>query len=156
MAFYKVQFNEERGLYYPQAVVTGQPIETKEVAKLLSKMSTVSLADVLAVLAEMPTVLATFMSQGKSVRLDGLGTFRYTLDTEGVEDESQFDFQKQLKAVRVRFIPEREGGTTKGSTATRALVPTGIEWTELDKAADSSGDDEEETPGGGEDPLPGA
>ena len=132
MAFYKEQYSEKFGVYYPQAVVVGKPIDTKEVAKRLAKISTVSLADVLAVLAEMPGVLSDFMSQGKSVRLDGLGTFRYTLDTDGVENREDFDFQKQLKAVRVSFIPQREGAVTKGGTATRALVPGGIEWLKYD------------------------
>ena len=130
MAFYKKQFNEKTGVYFPQAVVVGKPIELKTVARRLAQISTVSYADVLAVLAEMPGVLAEYMAQGKSVRLDGLGTFRYTLDTEGVEQEQDFDAQRQIKAVRVSFVPTREGAATKGGTPTRALVPTGIEWME--------------------------
>lgn len=128
MAFYKKQFNEKTGVYFPQAVVVGKPIELKTVARRLAQISTVSYADVLAVLAEMPGVLADYMAQGKSVRLDGLGTFRYTLDTEGVEQEQDFDAQRQIKAVRVSFIPQREGAVTKGGVQTRALVPQGIEW----------------------------
>lgn len=94
MAFYKKQFNEKTGVYFPQAVVVGKPIELKTVARRLAQISTVSYADVVAVLAEMPGVLADYMAQGKSVRLDGLGTFRYTLDTEGVEQEQDFDAQR--------------------------------------------------------------
>ena len=142
MAFYKEQYSEKFGVYFPQAVVVGKPVDTKEVAKRLAKISTVSLADVLAVLAEMPGVLADFMAQGKSVRLDGLGTFRLTLETEGVANREDMDFQKQVKAVRVSFIPQREGAVTKGGTATRALVPTGIEWLKYDgQAATDDGTD---------------
>lgn len=151
MAFYKKQYNEKSGVYYPQAVVVGKPVDTKQVAERLAKISTVSLADVLAVLAEMPGVLADYMSQGKSVRLEGLGTFRYTLSTDGVEQESQFDAQRQIKAVRVQFIPQREGAATKGSTQTRALVPGGIEWLEYggkDASAADDDDDPGSTPGG--------
>lgn len=147
MAYYKKQFNEKTGVYFPQAVVVGKPIETKKIAERLAKISTVSYADVLAVLAEMPGVLADYMSQGKSVKLEGLGTFRYTLDTEGVENEADFDFQKQLKAVRVSFIPTKEGAVTKGGTATRALVPTGIEWLKYD--GQSATDDGTDPDGGG-------
>ena len=152
MAFYKEQYSEKFGVYFPQAVVVGKPVDTKEVAKRLAKISTVSLADVLAVLAEMPGVLADFMAQGKSVRLDGLGTFRYTLETEGVENKADFDFQKQLKAVRVSFIPTKEGAVTKGGTATRALVPTGIEWLKYDgqAAAEDDGTDDNDGPASGE------
>ena len=132
MAFYKEQYNEKLGLYYPLAVTVGKPVSTKEVAERLAQISTVSRSDVMAVLGDLAGVLADFMKQGKSVRLDGLGTFRYTISSEGVADKEDFDFQKQVKAVRVSFIPQREGAVTKGGTATRALVPTGIEWLKYD------------------------
>lgn len=150
MAFYKEQYSEKFGVWYPQAVVVGKPVDIKEVAKRLAKISTVSLADVLAVLAEMPGVLSDFMAQGKSVRLDGLGTFRYTLETEGVDTREEMDFQKQVKAVRVSFIPTKEGAVTKGGTATRALVPTGIEWLKYDGQAAATDDTDDGVEEGGE------
>ena len=162
MSFYKKVFNEKNGVWYPQAVVMGQPVPVKQVAKRLSQMCTVTYADVMAVLGELAGVMADYMSQGKlgelagvmadymsqgkSVRLDGLGTFRYTLHTKGVTDEDEFDFQKQLRAVRVQFVPQREGAVTKGSTATRSLVPTGIEWLPYDAAL------QEEESGGSTEP----
>ena len=149
MAFYKEQYSEKFGVWYPQAVTVGDPVETKKIAQRLAQISTVSYADVLAVLAEMPGVLADYMSQGKSVRLDGLGTFRYTLSTTGVENREDMDLQKQLKAVRVSFTPQREGAVTKGGTATRSLVPSGIEWIKYDgQAVDSEGSGTQQ-PGGG-------
>lgn len=42
MAFYKKQFNERLGVYFPQAVTVGKPVETKEVAERLSQISTAS------------------------------------------------------------------------------------------------------------------
>ena len=84
MSFYKKIFNEKFGVYYPSAVTVGQPVPVKKVAKRLSQMCTVTYADVMAVLGELPGVMADYMGQGKSVRLDGLGTFRYTLKTRGV------------------------------------------------------------------------
>ena len=134
MAFYKKQFHKEKGVYYPQAVTVGKPVETKEVAEKLALISTVSKSDVAAVLGDLAGVLADLMKQGKSVRLDGLGTFRLTLDSRGVKEEKDFDFQKQVKAVRVQFIPQREGAVTRGGTATRSLVPQGIEWIPMNAA----------------------
>ena len=164
MAFYKKQFNEKFGVYYPTAIVVGQPVTTKAVAKRLSGMCTVTYADVMAVLGELPGVMADLMAQGKSVRLDGLGTFRLTLKTKGVAEEDDFDFQKQVRAVRVQFVPQREGAQTKGSVATRALVPGGIEWLAYDPSLEKpaggtgtepGGEDSGEDGGGGvtEDPL---
>ena len=151
MSFYKKVFNEKNGVWYPAAVVVGQPVPVKQVAKRLSQMCTATYADVMAVLGELPGVMADYMSQGKSVRLDGLGTFRYTLHTKGVETEDEFDFQKQLRAVRVQFVPQREGAVTKGSTATRALVPTNIEWLEYNEREEESTETQEPTEPGGED-----
>ena len=144
MSYYKWQHNEKLGVYFPQAVVQGEPVSTKKLAERLARISTVSLADVLAVLAEMPGVLSDYMSQGKSVRLDGLGTFRYTLETTGVQNEEDRDFQKQLKAVRVSFVPQREGAVSRGIAATRPLVPNDIEWIEWQGKDEDLGEDEGE------------
>ena len=134
MSYYRKVYNQKFGVWYPSAVVMGQPVPVKKVAKRLSQMCTVTYADVMAVLGELPGVMADYMSQGKSVRLDGLGTFRYTLDSKGVEQEADFNFQKQVRAVRVQFVPQREGAMTKGSTATRTLVPADVEWIPYDAA----------------------
>lgn len=150
MAFYNAMQLKSNGKWYPQAVQVDQPFTTKELADALAEISTVSYADVMAVLGELPGVMADYMAQGKSVRLDGFGTFRYTLDTEGVADEAQFDAQKQIKSVRVQFTPTREGNTKTGEAVTRALVPTGIEWLEYGGTEDTAADDAED-PGTGED-----
>lgn len=82
------------------------------------------------------------MSQGKSVHIKGLGYFRYVLDTKGVKDPADFNFEKQIQVVRVQFISERT--RTSGGTYTRALVDTEqLEWIELPTTA------EDTTPGGG-------
>ena len=154
MAFYKAVKMKTDGKWYPQAVQVDQPFSTDEVADRLAQISTVSRADVYAVLKELPGVMADMMAQGRSVRLDSLGTFRYTLDTEGVENVADFDAEKQIKAVRVSFIPQREGAVTKGGTQTRALVPGGIEWLEYAGTEETETDTEEptdpSTPGSGD------
>ena len=146
MAFYKEMYSEKFGVWYPKSVTVGKPIDTDMVAERLAKISTVSRADVLAVLAELPGVLADYMAQGKSVSLDGLGTFRLTLSTRGVADRADFDVDKQIEAVRVQFIPTRKGNAKQGEAQTRALVPTGIEWLKY-----NGSDEEEVDTGTGED-----
>lgn len=144
MPFWKKMFNKKQAIYYPQAIVQGKPVETETIAKDLSKISTVSNSDVQAVLGDISGVMHTRMSQGKSVHIKGLGYFRYALDTKGVKDLNDFDFQKQVQAVRVEFIPER---TRMSSGAyTRDLVDSDeLEWIELspeteDSLPDSGGD----------------
>ena len=125
MAFWKKQQNKSKKVYYPQAIVKGKPIETEDIAKELARISTVSNSDVQAVLGDIAPVMHNQMKQGKSVHIKG-----YTLNTVGVADLKDFDFQKQVKAVRVEFTPDRE--KTSSGTYTRALVDSGtLEWIEL-------------------------
>ena len=130
MPFWKKMLNQKQAVYYPRAIVQGKPVETETIAKDLAKISTVSNSDVQAVLGDIAGVMHTRMSQGKSVHIKGLGYFRYVLDTTGVKYLKDFDFEKQVKAVRVEFVPER---TRLSSGAyTRALVDSEqLEWIEL-------------------------
>lgn len=138
MPFWKKMFNKKQSVYYPRAIVQGKPVETETIAKDLSKISTVSNSDVQAVLGDIAGVMHTRMSQGKSVHIKGLGYFRYTLDTTGVKSLDDFDFEKQVKAVRVEFVPERT--KLSGGTYTRALVDSDdLEWIEL--SPDTKDDD---------------
>lgn len=54
---------------------TAGTYDTKDVAKRLSEMSTVSKGDTYAVLMGLGEVLGSMMELGNSVKLDGLGTF---------------------------------------------------------------------------------
>ena len=130
MPFWKKAFSNRTKVYFPQAIVQGKPVETETIAKDLAKISTVSNSDVQAVLGDIPGVMHTRMMQGKSVHIKGLGHFRYVLDTRGVKDLKDFNFDQQVQAVRVQFIPERT--KLSGGTYTRALVDSDqLEWIEL-------------------------
>ncbi|MCD8137325.1 MAG: DNA-binding protein [Parabacteroides gordonii] len=132
----------------PRAIVQGKPVETETIAKDLAKISTVSNSDVQAVLGDISGVMHTRMAQGKSVHIKGLGYFRYALTTVGVKDLEDFDFAKQVKAVRVEFIPERT--KMAGGNYTRALVDSDeLEWIELSpetKDTTPGGEDEDDRP----------
>ena len=120
MPFWKKSFSKARGVYYPRAIVQGNPVETETIAKDLAKISTVSNSDVQAVL--------------------------------GVENLEDFDFQKQVKAVRVEFIPERT--RTASGTYTRALVDSDqLEWIELAPNTEEQDPAEDDDEGQTENPL---
>lgn len=141
MPFWKKMFNKQQAVYYPRAIVQGKPVETETIAKDLAKIFTVSSSDVQAILGDISGVMHTRMSQGKSVHIKGLGYFRYVLDTRGVKDLDDFNFDKQVQAVRVEFVPERT--QLSNGTYTCALVDSDkLEWIEL------SPDTEDTTPGG--------
>ena len=128
MAFFKIRKKKVNGLYYPEAVVMGKQVSTMEVAAMLSDRSTVTRADTLAVLSDLGTVLSNYMAQGRSVKLDGIGSFRYTIcaKKQGVESEEKVS-TNQIKNVRVRFTPETTRNSDN-SVATRSMQAFSIDW----------------------------
>lgn len=146
MAFYKKAYNKKTDVYYPRAITIGTAINTDQIAETLADRSTVTKTDVKAVLTEMADVMSQYMAQGKSVKLDGLGSFRLGLNTKGVKNEEDFDFQTQLQHIKVNFAPETTYPASTG-TATRSMVSKNIEWVEYNKT-------QTEPNTGGEEELP--
>ena len=107
MAFYKKIQQPVNKKWYPRSIVVGDPATTDEVAQRLADISTVSLGDTYNVLKNLSTVLKAFMKEGRSVKLDGVGTFYYTADAtkQGVDTAEEVS-AKQIVGVRVRFLPE--------------------------------------------------
>ena len=154
MAFYKKVQMKVNGRWYPKSVLVGSAITTEQVAKRVVAESTVSPADVRAVLTALGGVMGDYMVQGRSVKLDGIGSFYFTAATNnnGVDTEKEVT-AALINGVRVRFIPEtrfRGGGTRAmggGRRAVRSLTDVDIEWEEwkgkvdTDNPDSTSGDD---------------
>ncbi len=158
MAFYKkfqAAFNKK---WYPRSILVGKPVSTEQVAQRLATESTVAPADVMAVLQALSGVMGDYMAQGRSVRLDGIGTFYFSADSKGNGvDAPEKVSVNQIKGVRVRFTPQtnfRLGGT-RGRVAMRPLTDVDIEWIDIDTLANGAlidGDPSDPgTPGGGTD-----
>ena len=132
MAFFKKMLKKINKKWYPQSVLVGSPVTTAQVAKRLAAESTVSPADVAAVLTSLGPVMADYMSQGRSVKLDGIGSFYFTaVSAKGGVDAAEKVSANQIVGVRVRFNPETHYERGGGSrVATRGLTDTPIEWEE--------------------------
>ena len=61
----------------------GNPVTTDQIAKRLAAESTVAPADVKAVLEALSGVMGDYMAQGRSVRLDGIGSFFFQSQASG-------------------------------------------------------------------------
>lgn len=141
MAYYKKMKLKSNGKWYPLSVIVGKPIATAEVGERISKRCTVNPADVNAVLTALGPVLGEFMAEGRSVKLNGVGTFYYTGNAEGNGVESEEEVSAaQIKGVRVRFTPEMHRSSSR-KVKSRALVNECISWTEWGKSP--SGSEEE-------------
>lgn len=148
MAFFKKVQNKINGMWYPQSVTVGKPVTTDEAARRLAIESTVSPAETYAVLKALGGVLADFMANGRTVKLEGLGTFYYTAATGSSMTDPDKVTASQITGVRVRFIPEVRANSSHQIT-TRSLVSNNIFWEEW-RGKETPG-----TPGGegkGEDP----
>ena len=139
MAFFKRTLKKVNNLWYPQSVTWGKPVTTREVANELSAISTVTRGDTFAVVENLGRVLSNYMAQGRTVKLDGVGTFYYTAcaSKKGVKTAEEVN-ASQINSVRVRFLPEI-GRTVGGRVTTRSMVDTKIVWEEWGKVATPSG-----------------
>ena len=132
MAFWKKIKMKVNGLWYPKSVLVGSPVTTKQIAERLAKESTVSLADTYAVLLALGGVMGEYMAEGRSVKLEGIGSFYFTAtaNKNGVDKEEKVS-ANQITGVRVRFLPETRYVRSAGSrVATRGLTDAVIEWLE--------------------------
>lgn len=128
--FFEWALDKVHKLIFARARVKGAPVETKQIADALCNLSMASRGDVLGVLTNLPEVLHTFMAQGRSVRLEGLGIFRFGICGKGVNSLDQVDLEAQKEAVRVRFTPERV--KSSNGSYTRALTDTStLLWVDL-------------------------
>ena len=92
------------------------------------------------------------MAEGRTVKLEGVGTFYYTINAgKGIAKPEEVT-AKQIKNVRVRFIPETSR-TQNNKVATRSLVSDNIYWEEWkedkEKKKEEKGKTEKENENGG-------
>lgn len=146
MAYYKKSQKKVNGKWYPQGVTIGKPVQTKEVANRLADLSALSPGDCYSMLGNLGKVLGEYMNAGRTVKLDGVGIFYYTPNTQGQGVDTPEEVSaKQIIGTRVRFIPE-VARSVSGQVSIRSLVSENTFWEELklDSSASSSGGNDDE------------
>lgn len=130
MAFFKKQQQKVNNLWYPQSVTVGKPVTTDQISAKLAFVSTVTPGDAYAIVKNLGSVLGEYMAVGRTVKIDGVGTFYYTAATNknGVATPEEVN-AKQIKGVRVRFIPEVHRDVNSQVT-TRSMIDSNIFWDE--------------------------
>ena len=99
---YKIQQRGETGVagggnkkYYASSVTDGER-DIEQLTKSIEKISTVSGADIRAVLYAMVDVISHEMADGRIVRLGDLGSLRISLSSDG------FATEKEVTATAIR------------------------------------------------------
>lgn len=155
MAYFKVRKMKMNDRYYPVAVLTDRPMETEEIAEQISEACTVSKADVVAVLAALPSVMARGMDAGRSVHLQDIGRFRYTIATKkGGQATAKEVSANDVDHTRVHFTPE--GSRRQAGVVTRALSESAhwVKWNGTAEDATTEGGGTDQGGDGGQDESP--
>lgn len=129
-------------------VTQGSPVSTKELCQYIADSTTASASDVMAVLLSLPKVMELYLKNGRSVKLEDIGTFRYGI-TAGMVDREEEAGEELIREVRVKFAPERTvTAVGKQRIVRRALIPDSLTWEIYDKPGRKkpSGGDDTPTP----------
>lgn len=136
MSFFKHIYKKISQKWYPGTKLVGRQVGIELLSRRISAECTVAAADVKAVLESLSGVMGEYMAMGRSVRLDGIGSFYYQLTArkQGV-DTSEEVSARQITGTRIRFVPERryDQAVTRGTKAHRTLMTTPVEWMDLEK-----------------------
>ena len=86
-------------------------MNTRKLAQHISEHGSIYTPDVVfGVLEKFRSCLVEMLLESKRVKIDGLGTFFTTIENEsgGADKVEDFNAQKNLKALHIRFMPEQE------------------------------------------------
>ena len=113
--FYQLRQNKNHdSKIYGKWFAHSKSVETMNTRKLsqhISEHGSIYTPDVVfGVLEKFRSCLVEMLLESKSVKIDGLGTFYTTIENEpgGAAKEEDFNVQKNLKALHIRFKPEGE------------------------------------------------
>ena len=151
MANYRKRFSRMTGKWTPVAAVS-KTLSTRKLAEHIEKESTVSVADVMAVLYALPHVLRDAMANGYSAKLDGIGSFALTVQCHktDVDRAEDVDPYTQITNVKVQFRPEKESIQVAGMKKMQtSLVANDLTWVELQEKKGTKNAGGTTTPTGG-------
>ena len=90
---------------YHASAIPVTPVKLEEIAENISATCTVNSADVKAVLDALQTQVIRCLRNGQSVRLGDLGSFHARISSKAAATEEEFEGEKNIRAVLVRFTP---------------------------------------------------
>ncbi len=94
-------------------------MNTSDLCRHMMKHGTIFTSDVVkGVVEKFINCFEELLMEGNKIKLDGLGTFYLSINTEGVDDETKFT-ANNVKAIRVKFIGDQ---SKESEYATRMLT----------------------------------
>ena len=147
---YIAYYNAQVDKWFPRSKNSGKTITTEELCDEVSD-STVSAADVLAVLRSLRSAMTRHLCAGDKVKLDNIGTFFLVADASGNGVAKEEDVTPSLiNRVNVRFTAQKISGLA-GQKSIPALAAGTIRWerASITSSEDNEGASPDPSQGGG-------
>ena len=130
--FYRKYQNKNRkssayGKTYARMVPTGT-LGTDEICAHIAKHGTIYTSDIVkGVVEKFINCFEELLLEGYKLKLDGLGTFYLSVQTEGTETEDEFIPNANIKKVRVAFL----GDKAKRSEYATVVMTRKAQWRDV-------------------------
>ena len=137
-------YSQAFGKWYAQ-IKSLETLNTRKLANHISEHGSIYTPDVVyGVLEKFRSCLVEMLLESKKVKIEGLGTFYCTLENQknGAQKKEDFNVNKHLKALHIRFLPEQ---TTEENISSREFLKK-AEFINIDSLVKS---DESENGGSG-------
>ena len=140
-------FSAAFGKWYAQ-IKNLETLNTRKLANHISEHGSIYTPDVVyGVLEKFRSCLIEMLLNSKKVKIEGLGTFYCTLENQknGALKKEDFNVNKHLKALHIRFLPEQ---TTEENISSREFLKQ-AEFINIEALQAKPKDDEDGTSGDG-------
>ena len=114
-------YSQAYGKWYAQ-IKSLETLNTRKLANHISEHGSIYTPDVVyGVLEKFRSCLVEMLLESKKVKIEGLGTFYCTLENQknGAVKKEDFNVNKHLKALHIRFLPEQ---TTEENISSREFL----------------------------------
>ena len=104
------QYSSAFGKWFAQ-IKTLETLNTRKLANHISEHGSIYTPDVVyGVLEKFRSCLLEMLLESKKVKIEGLGTFYCTVENTkgGAAKKEDFNVNKHLRALHIRFLPEQE------------------------------------------------
>ena len=133
-------FSAAFGKWYAQ-IKNLETLNTRKLATHISEHGSIYTPDVVyGVLEKFRSCLLEMLLNSKKVKIEGLGTFYCTLENQkkGAPNKEDFNVNKHLKALHIRFLPEQ---TTEENISSRQFLKQ-AEFINIDSLLNKEGENQ--------------
>ena len=132
------------GKTYARMVPVGT-LDTNDICKHIAKHGTIYTSDIVkGVVEKFINCFEELLLEGYKLKLDGLGTFYLSVNTEGAETEKDFNPASNIKRVRVVFL----GDKAKSSEYASVVMTRKAQWRDVNDLTGSEGESAGSSTGG--------